>query len=70
MLETAERITLKRRGSLDVTGVQAEGTSTDEQPVSRVTVNLTPVHDFLAAEDDPILAALWDNEDDAIYDDA
>jgi len=65
----AERITLRRQGFIDLAGVEAEGTTTDERPVSQVTVILTPVRDFLAAEDDPILAELWDNDDDAAYDD-
>jgi hypothetical protein len=28
-----------------------------------------PSRDFLTAEDDKLLAKLWDNEDDAAYDD-
>ena len=27
-----------------------------------------PISDYLTAEDDPVLAELWDNDDDAIFD--
>jgi hypothetical protein len=27
-----------------------------------------PKRDYLTAEDDPVLAKLWDNDDDAIFD--
>jgi len=33
-----------------------------------VTLLKMPTKEFLSAEDDPILADLWDNDDDAIYD--
>jgi hypothetical protein len=47
-------------------------TETVQQRQRVARVRLEPAtweKDYLTAEDDPVLAELWDNADDAIYDD-
>ena len=41
---------------------------TGAQEVMQVTIEARWTKTYLTAEDDPLLAALWDNDDDAIYD--
>lgn len=45
----------------------ADSTAQDATPVQ--LRNIKWERDYLTATDDPVLAALWDNEADAIYDD-
>lgn len=49
--------------------VEPSNTTDDvELAIEQVTMLLVAEQDYLSAEDDPVLAALWDNEADAAYD--
>ena len=57
-------------GTLDYRTLLRDVTEETTQDVVLIPVQEDiPVRDYLTAEDDPVLAELWDNEADAIYDD-
>lgn len=58
-----------RKVSGDVYVVES-ATADRDVAVREVQVDLQPTmsRDYLTAEDDPVLAKLWDNDDDAIFD--
>lgn len=57
-------------GTLDYRTLLRDVTEETTQDVVLTPLrDVTAPRDYLTAEDDPILAELWDNEADAIYDD-
>lgn len=65
----ATRITIRETEGIDG-GVSGEAYSADSLVTTdQWTVVLTLSRTFLTAEEDPVLAELWDNEEDAVYDD-
>lgn len=46
----------------------AEEVTDDTQTMTNVRIQTRWTQQCLTAEDDPVLAELWDNDDDAIFD--
>lgn len=56
-------------GTLDYGRLLRDVTEETTQDVVMAPFRETaPVRDYLTAEDDPVLAELWDNDDDAVFD--
>lgn len=67
-----EQITITEKHGMDrVSGevYVSERSTTGEEGLVEVPVTSRWMKDYLTAEDDPVLARVWDNDDDAIYDD-
>lgn len=61
-----EQLTLKKKDEAPAVPPSAEATTTDQQSIMQLAVTLTPMkRSYLTWEDDPVLAELWDNEEDA-----
>lgn len=69
MVTEAVKVT-RSSGALDYRTLLRDVTEKTTQDVVLIpTKDVTAPKDYLTTEDDPILAELWDNEADAIYDD-
>ena len=69
VMPTQVTITAKDEGLEEVTGeVYGEPTLPVASSGDMVTIIVELARDYMTAEDDPVLAELWDNEEDAAYD--
>lgn len=66
-----EQITITESHGMKTESVKvytAEAATDDRHEIARVRINTRWTRQCLTAEDDPVLAKLWDNDDDAIFD--
>jgi len=66
-----EQITIRESRGMSSASAEvyaAEAVTDDTRTITEVRINTRWTKQYLTAEDDPVLAKLWDNDDDAIFD--
>ena len=63
-----EQITITRSQGMTAESSRGDGGTDGGQSIVLVGIKTRQAKQYLTAEEDPVLAELWDNDDDAVFD--